>query len=186
MEFNNDRFTITTDKGKLDVPYIHEYLKQSYWGENIPQEVVQRSIDGALCFGIFENDQQVGFARVITDFATFAYLADVFVDEACRGLGLSKWLMEVILSHPDLQGLRRFMLATRDAHGLYQKFGFVSLTVPERWMQIHNPNVYKKRIVDLVNLPAIIFAANLIRNATAQFHPAKYRPGKRSIRNQEF
>ena len=144
VEFNNDRFTITTDKGKLDVPYIHEYLKQSYWAENIPQEVVQRSIDGALCFGIFENDQQVGFARVITDFATFAYLADVFVDEACRGLGLSKWLMEVILSHPDLQGLRRFMLATRDAHGLYQKFGFVSLTVPERWMQIHNPNVYNK------------------------------------------
>lgn len=97
-----------------------------------------------MCFGIYIDRKQIGFARVVTDAATFAYLADVFVDKQYRGKKLSKWLMEVIVSHPDLQGLRRFMLATRDAHGLYEQFGFTQLAFPERWMQIHRPDVYKK------------------------------------------
>lgn len=130
----------------MDIPYIHRYLSlESYWAENIPVSVVERCIQGSLCFGIFKDNKQIGFARVISDFAVFAYLADVFVDEKYRGLGLSKWLMEVIVSHPDLQGLRRFMLATKDAHGLYQKFGFTPLNFHDRWMQIHNPDVYKKQ-----------------------------------------
>jgi N-acetylglutamate synthase-like GNAT family acetyltransferase len=98
-----------------------------------------------MCFGIYADQKQIGFARVITDAASFAYLADVFIDEHYRGQGLSNWLMKVILSHPDLQGLRRFMLGTRDAHGLYKQFGFSPLSSPERWMQIHNPDVYKKK-----------------------------------------
>jgi GNAT superfamily N-acetyltransferase len=107
------------------------------------KEIVRRSIEGALCFGVFENERQIGFARMITDRATFAYLADVFIIDEYRGLGLSKWLMEVIMSHPDLQGLRRLMLATRDAHELYKKFGFTSLNNVDRWMHIHYPDVYK-------------------------------------------
>ena len=118
----------------------------SYWAENIPLEVVQRSIDGSLCFGVYQNDKQIGLARVITDEATFAYLCDVFINEVYRGRGLSKWLMETILSYPGLQGLRRFMLATKDAHGLYEQFGFVPLTLPERWMHIHQPDVYSKKM----------------------------------------
>ena len=144
MEWTKDDFSINTDKSKLDMTYIHGFLSKSYWAENIPLEVVQRSIDGALCFGIY-HDKQIGFARVITDEATFAYLADVFIDEDYRGKGLSKWLMETILSYPSLQGLRRFMLATRDAHGLYRQFGFTELTFVDRWMQIHWPDVYKKK-----------------------------------------
>lgn len=145
MDWNKDNFTISTNKARLDIDYIHEYLStRSYWAENIPLDVVKKSIKGSLCFGIFIDKQQIGFARVITDMACFAYLADVFVDEKYRGLGLSKWLMEVIVSHPDLQGLRRFLLATRDAHGLYEQFGFSILSFPEKWMHIHNPDVYKK------------------------------------------
>ena len=123
---------------------IHSFLTNSYWAEGISREIIRRSIEGSLCFGVFENDRQVGFARMITDKATFAYLADVFIIKEYRGLGLSKWLMEVIMSHPGLQGLRRMMLATKDAHELYKKFGFTSLTNADRWMQIHNPDVYKK------------------------------------------
>jgi len=127
----------------MDIDLIHSFLTRSYWAEGISKEIVSRSIDGALCFGVFENDKQVGFARMITDRATFAYLADVFILEEYRGLGLSKWLMEVIMSYPDLQGLRRMMLATRDAHELYKKFGFTSLNNVDRWMHIHYPDVYK-------------------------------------------
>lgn len=145
MNWNKDNFTISTNKSRLNVEYVHQYLSnRSYWAENIPVDVVQKSIDGSICFGIYVDEAQIGFARVITDSACFAYLADVFIDEQYRGRGLSKWLMEVIMSHPDLQGLRRFMLATRDAHGLYQQFGFSPLSFPERWMHVHNPDVYKK------------------------------------------
>ena len=151
MTVTKDHFTITTDKEKFDIDLIHSFLTQSYWAEGISKEIVQRSIDGALCFAVVDNDnadlpagRQVGFARMITDKATFAYLADVFIIEEYRGLGLSKWLMEVIMSHPDLQGLRRMMLATRDAHSLYKKFGFTPLNNTDRWMQIHNTDVYKK------------------------------------------
>jgi len=127
----------------MDIDLIHSFLTRSYWAEGIPKEIVLRSIEGALCFAVFENEKQIGFARMITDRATFAYLADVFIVEEYRGLGLSKWLMEVIMSHPDLQGLRRIMLATRDAHELYKKFGFTQLNNVDRWMHIHYPNVYK-------------------------------------------
>ena len=145
MEWVSDKFIISTDKKRLNTNYIHEYLaNRSYWAENIPIEVVEKSIEGSLCFGIYSEERQIGFARVITDKSCFAYLADVFVDEHFRGLGLSKWLLEVILAHPDLQGLRRFLLATRDAHGLYEQFGFSLLSYPEKWMHIHDPDVYKK------------------------------------------
>lgn len=144
MEWTKDDFSVSTDKTKIDVNYVHGFLERSYWAENIPLDTVERSIAGALCFSVFHSGRQVGFARVVTDEATFAYLADVFIDEAYRGRGLSKWLMEVILGYPSLQGLRRFMLATRDAHGVYARFGFQPLTYVERWMQIHNPGVYKK------------------------------------------
>ena len=144
MDFMKDKFIISTEKEKLDIDFIHSFLTRSYWAEGISKEVIKRSIDGSLCFGVFENEKQIGFARMITDKATFAYLADVFIIEEYRGLGLSKWLMEVIMSYPELQSLRRMMLATRDAHSLYEKFGFTQLTNPDRWMQIHNPDVYKK------------------------------------------
>ena len=127
----------------MDIDLIHSFLTRSYWAESISKEIIRRSIEGALCFGVFENDKQVGFARMITDKATFAYLADVFIIDEYRGLGLSKWLMEVIMSYPDLQGLRRMMLATRDAHELYKKFGFTQLNNVNRWMHIHYPDVYK-------------------------------------------
>src|SRR5215467_8178217 len=127
MTVANGDFVVSTDKQKFDIDLIHSFLTHSYWAEGISKEVIQRSIDGSLCFGVFEKEKQVGFARMITDKATFAYLADVFIIEEYRGHGLSKLLMQVIMSHPDLQGLRRFMLATRDAHGLYQQFGFTPL-----------------------------------------------------------
>ena len=127
----------------MDIDLVHSFLTRSYWAEGISKEIVQRSIDGALCFGVFYQKKQIGFARMITDKATFAYLADVFIIEEYRGLGLSKWLMEVIMSYPGLQGLRRMMLATRDAHELYKKFGFTPLNNVDRWMHIHNPDVYK-------------------------------------------
>jgi GNAT superfamily N-acetyltransferase len=144
MEWTKDDFTITTDKNKIDIAYVHWFLTHSYWAEGIPVETVQRSVEGALCFSVVYLNHQVGFARVITDEATFAYLADVFIDENFRGKGLSKWLMETILHYPGLQGLRRWMLATRDAHGLYAQFGFTSLLHTDRWMQIHYPDVYQK------------------------------------------
>lgn len=144
MTIAKNQFTITTEKEKLDIEVIHSFLTRSYWAEGISKEVIKRSIEGALCFGLFENGKQIGFARMITDKATFAYLADVFIIEEYQGRGLSKWLMEVIMSHPSLQGLRRMMLATRDAHGLYEKFGFTALNHVDRWMQINDPNIYKQ------------------------------------------
>jgi len=152
MTISKDDYYISTDKNKLDIDFIHGYLTRSYWAEGITKDIVFKSVNGSLCFGVFKNgppslasaDKQVGFARMVTDEATYAYLADVFIIEEHRGKGLSKWLMEVILSHPGLQGLRRMMLATRDAHGLYAQFGFSPLNNPERWMQIHKPDVYKK------------------------------------------
>jgi len=145
MEWTKEVFSISTDKSKIDIAYVHRFLSSSYWAENIPPDVVQRSISGSLCFGVYEREKQIGFARVITDEATFAYLADVFIDDAYRGKGLSKWLMEIIVAYPTLQGLRRFMLATRDAHGLYRQAGFSELTHADRWMQIHRPDIYKKK-----------------------------------------
>lgn len=137
-------FQISTDPARIDLRAVHDFLTNSYWARGIPFEMVQRSIQNSFCFGIYHGDRQIGFARVITDRATFAYLADVFVLPDYRGRGLSKWLMECIIAHPDLQGLRRWMLATQDAHELYAQYGFSSLKAPERWMEIHRPDVYKK------------------------------------------
>lgn len=138
-----DEFQVTTDPARLDIDFIHGYLVRSYWSEGIPREIVERSVANSLCFGVYEADKQVGFARVITDYTTFAYLADVFIIESHRGRGLSKFLMECILSEPRLQGFRRWTLATRDAHALYAQFGFKALAKPDRFMEIHNPDVYK-------------------------------------------
>ena len=129
--------TISTDKKKLQVNYIHEFLaNESYWSKNIPLDVVLRAIDGSTCFGVYEGQRQIGFARVITDHATFAYLADVFVDKVYRGKGVSKQLMQYIMDYQPLKGLRSVMLATLDAHKLYEKFGFKALKEPERYMSI--------------------------------------------------
>lgn len=133
-------FAISTDKNLLDLDMIYQYLdKDSYWSQGIPIETLKRAIENSLCFGIYHNNTQVGFARVITDKGTFAYLCDVFVLPNYRNLGLSKWLVQTIKDHPELQGLRRWSLATLDAHGLYSQFGFEPITYPERWMQIFTP-----------------------------------------------
>lgn len=141
-EHERGDFSISTDPARIDLDAVHGFLSSSYWAENIPRELVGRSIENSLCFGIYKGQEQVGFARVISDFATYAYIADVYVLEAYRGRDLSKWLMTCIVEHPSLQGLRRWSLATRDAHGLYAKFGFKPLSAPDRWMERANPNVY--------------------------------------------
>ena len=143
LEKTRDGFVISTDKRRIDLNVVHGFLTHSYWAAGISREVVARSIENSLCFGIYREEQQVGFARVISDYATFAYLADVFVLEAFRGKGLSKFLMQCILEHPSLQGLRRWVLGTRDAHGLYAQFGFRPLQSPEIFMEIHNRDIYK-------------------------------------------
>ena len=145
MIISKGEYIIRTGSKKLDIDYIHSVLAGSYWAKDIPKETIAKSIHGSLCFGVFHLEKQVGFARMVTDQATFAYLADVFIDEKYRGKGLSKWMMEFIMAHPGMQGLRRIMLATRDAHDLYAKFGFTRLTHTERWMHIHDPDVYKKQ-----------------------------------------
>lgn len=134
--------TVDTDPARLDLAVVHGFLAESYWAKGIPLETVRRSIRNSLCFGLYEAGHQIGFARVVSDRATFAYLADVFVLESHRGRGLGKLLMDAVVAHPDLQGLRRWMLATRDAHGLYAQFGFTPLLSPERFMQLHDPDVY--------------------------------------------
>jgi N-acetylglutamate synthase-like GNAT family acetyltransferase len=140
MEWQDAEFTISTDHNKLDLEVIHHFLSvESYWSKGIKREIVEAAIQNSLCFGLYHHNKQIGFARMITDYATFAYLADVFVLESYRGRGLSKWLMTCIMEHPKLQGLRRFMLATQDAHGLYAQFGYEPLPNPERFMQIFRP-----------------------------------------------
>jgi GNAT superfamily N-acetyltransferase len=137
-------YEISTDSERLDVNVIHAFLTQSYWSPEISRSIVERAINNSLCFGLYYKAEQVGFARVVTDKATFAYLADVFILEAHRGNGLSKWLMQVVMEHKDLQGLRRFMLGTRDAHGLYKQFEFSELAYPSRMMEILKPDVYRQ------------------------------------------
>ena len=142
IESARGKYVISTDRARIDVAAVHAFLSQSYWSPGIPEDVVRRGIAGSICFGIYHGTEQIGFARVITDQATYAYLSDVYVLEAHRGRGLSKWLMEVIMSHPSLQGLRRFALSTRDAHGLYRQFGFELVGNPERQMEIMRRNIY--------------------------------------------
>ena len=139
-------YSISTDRRRIDLAVVHGYLTSSYWSPGIPLEIVRRAIDNSLCFGVYNATAQVGFARVITDQATFAYLADVFILEPHRGQGLAKWLIQVILDDNRLQGLRRFLLATRDAHALYQRFGFAEPARPSSFLEIRRPNAYVKTV----------------------------------------
>jgi GNAT superfamily N-acetyltransferase len=133
-------FQISTDKSLLDFNVIFNYLdKESYWSQGIPVETLKKAIEGALCFGVYQQNKQVGFARVVSDKATFAYICDVFILADHRRIGLSKWLIQTIIKHPELQGLRRWSLATVDAQGLYSQFGFIQISKPERWMEIFTP-----------------------------------------------
>ena len=145
MQWQKEKYLITTDTDKVDIDVIHQYLsKQSYWAKGIPRETVARSVQHSICFSVLHEDALIGFARVTSDHATVAYVGDVFVLRAHRGQGLSKWLMECIIAHPELQSLRRWMLATADAHGLYARFGFTALKAPARWMEKHDMDVYAK------------------------------------------
>lgn len=142
--FRKDEFLITTDKDKMDIKEIHRYLsKESYWAKNIPFQRVEKSVENSFNFGVFKDDKQIGYAKIITDFSTIAYLGDVYILENYRGLGLSKWLMESIMSHPDLQGLRRWILLTADAHELYKKYNWTPISAPEKWMECVTKDVYK-------------------------------------------
>lgn len=142
-------YEITSDVSRFDIGAIHAFLSSSYWSPGIPRSTLERAISNSICLGILWREQQVGFARVVTDRATFAYLADVYVLPEHRGKGLAQQLMEVVVQHPELQGLRRMLLATRDAHGLYAKFGFKALASPDRMMEIHRPDVYAQGTVEV-------------------------------------
>jgi GNAT superfamily N-acetyltransferase len=143
-----DEFCICTDPAKLDLNAIHHFLSvESYWSKNIPFKKVADAAAHSLNFGLYYNDRQIGYARIISDYSTIAYLGDVYVLPAYRGRGLSKWMMETIISHPQLQGLRRWLLGTRDAHALYRQFGFTALAMPERWMERHDKNVYQNTAI---------------------------------------
>ena len=136
-------FRVSSDPRDVDLDAVHAFLTRSYWAEGVPREIVAKAIAGSIPFSLFHVKEQIGFARVITDHATYAYLADVYVLEEYRGRGLGRWLIEVLMSHPDLQGLRRIGLVTRDAHKLYEPFGFHALAAPERHMELTRPNIYR-------------------------------------------
>lgn len=140
MEYKRDQFTISDDPSRLDIEAICDFLSRAYWADKRPREVIEKSIQFSLNFGVYERDRQIGFARVVTDHATFAYLCDVFIHEDYRGKALGKWMMECILAHPELMGLRRWSLATSDAHGLYKQFGFTELSDPSKWMEKFDPS----------------------------------------------
>lgn len=142
QEWVRGQFVISTDRARLDLDAVHQYISTSYWAAGMPRPVLERAVENSLNFGIYHGRDQVGFARAITDLATYAYLSDVFVVEAYRGRGLSKWLMECVLAHPDLQGLRRFALFTRDAQGLYERYGFGPPRSASTYMERWTPNVY--------------------------------------------
>jgi GNAT superfamily N-acetyltransferase len=142
IEVKRNGYTVSTDRSRLDRAAMHRFLSTSYWSPGLPHDVLTRAIAASLCFGLYNDREQVGFARVVTDGATFAYLCDVYVLEAHRGRGLGRWLMEIVAAHPSLQGLRRFVLVTRDAHGLYAQFGFRPLASPESYMELHRPDAY--------------------------------------------
>lgn len=143
-EWRRGEYLITTDPGRVDLEVVHGYLEDSYWAKDIPFEICRRSIENSLNFSVYHGEAQVGFCRVISDHATFGYLADVFVLESHRGRGLSKWMMELVFAHPDLQGFRRWVLLTRDAHGLYQQFGFTPIAAPDRYMELWKPGAYAR------------------------------------------
>jgi N-acetylglutamate synthase-like GNAT family acetyltransferase len=143
-EYGREGFVVSTDPGRVALDVVYGYLARSYWSRGIPLAMVKKALKHSLCFGVYSGEgAQVGFARVISDYATYAYLADVFILEDYRGKGLSKWLMECILTHPELQTVRTFFLATRDAHGLYEQFGFKPVEEPGRYMVRRNPAVFR-------------------------------------------
>jgi GNAT superfamily N-acetyltransferase len=142
VEVARGEYSISTDPARLDVDAIHAFLTTAYWSEGIGHDLVSRALDGSLCFGLYLGIAQVGLARVVTDRATFAYLCDVYVLQAHRGRGLGEWLIETVMSHQDLQGLRRFSLVTKDAQGLYHKFGFTEIAGEGRHMEIARPGLY--------------------------------------------
>jgi len=145
QEWHRDEYTVSTDQTKLDVEAVYAFLGgESHWAQNIPRDVVERSLRNSLCFGLYREGAQVGLARVVSDYATIAYLGDVYVLQRYRGRGLSKWLMECVLAHPDLQHLRRWILITRDAHELYRRYGFTALKRPEGFMELHEPDIYRR------------------------------------------
>ena len=144
FERENGKYRISTDPRCVDLEAAHAYLTHSYWAEGVPKEILAKAIESSLCFALLYSDCQIGFARVVTDRSTFAYLCDVYVLEEYRSQGLGKWLIAELLSHPDLQGLRRFVLITRDAHGLYSQFGFEPLENPDRYMEIAHRDLYKQ------------------------------------------
>jgi GNAT superfamily N-acetyltransferase len=143
IEHRRGEFLLSTDPARLDLDVIHGFLTECYWAKGIPREVVARSIQNSLCFGVYAHGHQVGFARVISDFATYAYIGDVFVLPSFRAHGLGKWMMESIMQHPRLQGLRRWSLCTSDAHQLYAKFGFQPPMRPDIYMEIYRADVYQ-------------------------------------------
>ena len=139
MEYRRDSFAISDDQSRLDIEAVCDFLSRAYWADTRPREVIEKSIRYSINFGVYDRNRQVGFARVVTDRAIFAYLCDVFIHEDYRGQSLGKWMMECILAHPDLQGMKRWCLLTRDAHGLYDQFGFTELGDPSRWMEKFDP-----------------------------------------------
>ncbi len=139
FETHRDQFTISTDPDRLDVNKICDFLTRAYWAKGRPRERTERALANSLTFGMYDGQRQIGLARVVSDYAIFAYLCDVFIHEDYRGRGLGKWLMETVLSHPDLQGIRRWTLATNDAHGLYRRYGFDALSNPDTWMELFRP-----------------------------------------------
>ncbi len=139
IETHRNELTISTDPARLDVDAMTDMLSRAYWAQGRTREVIARYIQHSLVFGVYDGERQIGLARIISDYTTFAWLCDVFIHEDYRGRGIGKWLMETILAHPDLQGLRRLLLATRDAHGLYSQYGFTPLQAPERWMEKFSP-----------------------------------------------
>jgi GNAT superfamily N-acetyltransferase len=144
-EWHQGEYTVSTDPQRLDLETIHGFLSKAYWAVGIPMELVKRSIDHSVPFGIYHQGRLIGFGRVITDRATFGYVGDVFVLQEHRGQGLSKWLVECMLAHAELQGFRRWILLTRDAQGLYKKFGFTTPPNPERYMELWKPDIYQRR-----------------------------------------
>ena len=145
MQLTRDQYSISTDPHRLDIGAIHAFLSRSFWAEGIPKDLIEKAIAHSLCFGVFDGRSQVGFARVVTDRATYAYLCDVYILESHRERGLGKWLIEAVIAHPDLQNLRRFQLVTRDAHGLYARHGFAAPSDPQWQMEIFHPGLYLRR-----------------------------------------
>ena len=135
IETHRDHFTISTDPARLDLDTICDFLKRAYWANTRPRERTEKALQNSLVFGLYEGNRQIGLGRVVSDYSVFAYLCDVFIHEDHRAHGLGKWLIQTIMEHPDLKDVRRWMLVTNDAHGLYQQFGFTSIADPEHWMQ---------------------------------------------------